>query len=258
MSLDEKTISLVVVDAVSPDPDMENPDIILPNIQAFVDEGIPRLAQAGIDTKIYEFFTDSPSVKADDSIYKAGRVDMQNPDYSIVPVTPHVVLVGGTLGNKHHTAFSSLVRQFNDKGIEFRIDIPFDCTYSFTQEYDSGDSWNDAVVGRSYMPIVSRYACTMQGQSRGEMKPWEGHQQMVEGFLEDYASTVVRHLSVEDDTDIMGAYARELVNLGASAVNPLKQFLAGEGKLVPGVGTFQPTSANYDVARRVLETITRE
>jgi len=258
MSLDEKTVSLVVVDAVSPDPDMENPDLVLPAIQALVDDGLPRLAAAGIDTKVYEFFTDRPSVKADDSIYRAGRVDMQNPDYTIVPATPHVVLVGGSLGNKHYAAFSSLIGQFNEKGQEFRVDIPLDCTYSFTQEYDSGDSWNNAVVGKDYVPIFCRYGVTMQGQSQGEMKTWPTHQQMVDGFLEDYASTVVGHLSIEDDNDIMNGYARELINLGASAVNPLKQFLAGEGKLVPGVGSFQPTRANYDAARRVLETIARE
>ena len=260
MSLEEKTISLVVVDAVSPDPDMENPDLILPNIQAFVDEGVPRLAQVGIDTKIYEFFTDAPAVKADDSIYKAGRVDMQNPDYTIVPVTPHVVLVGGSLGNKHHTAFVSLISQFNDQGKGFRVDIPFDCTYSFTQEYDSGDSWNDAVVGREEMPIFERYNKSMQGQSKSEMKTWVSHQQMVEGIIDNYAVTVVGHLSREDDADIMSGYVKELVNLGASAVNPLKQFLATEGKR--GVdtvrqGEFYPTSANYDAARRVLEEITK-
>ena len=74
------------------------------------------------------------------------------------------------------------------------------------------------------------------------------------------AEKLVGALAVEDISDLMIKYERDLVRIGKEAVNPLKEFLATEGKdwKKEFGGDFSPGGSNYDTARRILSRIVEE
>jgi hypothetical protein len=74
----------------------------------------------------------------------------------------------------------------------------------------------------------------------------------------EYAQKLVGYLAIEDDSDIMLRYEREISSLGSVAVPFLKQFIGTEAEvccLNKDRGVIYPCSTNYEAARRVLEKI---
>ena len=94
-------ITLIVVDAVSPNIE-DDKEIVLPRIQRLIDEGIPKLKDAGLNIKIYEFFLGESKLNHGGT--KIER-DYLGIDYKIDSAPYELILVGGTLGNKHYNAF---------------------------------------------------------------------------------------------------------------------------------------------------------
>jgi hypothetical protein len=154
-----KDISIVVVDAVAYDID-ENPDAALKNIQ--------DLVKSGLTDKMYEF-------RAGESyLSSVGNVKTLDRRYSLDEVTDNIVLVGGSLGNKHASALWQIIKQAEKEGKTPKIHVPLDCTYSFTQEYDSGESWTDGCLGYQEMEILAGY------KKNPQVKIWESSKEMSE------------------------------------------------------------------------------
>lgn len=74
--------------------------------------------------------------------------------------------------------------------------------------------------------------------------------------LVNFATELVRALSVEDLGNMLTQYEQMLVGLGKSVIKPLKEFIATEGKAIAREeGSLYPVKGNYDVARRVMGKI---
>ena len=154
MKQDNKNISLVVVNAVSPDIE-EYPEVALPNIQAVVDRCIT--------SNIYEFFVGSSELKH--SGKKLGANYRRHGELSTLlseTVPGEIILAGGSLGNKHYDVFTALLEAIKAKGHASGIHIPFDCIYSFESKYDSGESWEEGKLANKKMPVFDNYRAALK------------------------------------------------------------------------------------------------
>ncbi len=247
--MDHKTndISLVVVDAVAPDIE-EDPGIALPNIQALIDSGITG--------NIYELYAGRSELKHNGERTKKTELD---PVDTAGKIKGEVILVGGSLGNKHYKVFLSLLNRIGDYTNPV-LHIPFDCTYSFEQKYDSGDSWEEGKIASPDMPVFKKYRQAMRRTgskaSNVDFKLWDRWAQMVDYIQARNAETLVSALSVEDIASVMDQYKARLIRIGQAAVKPLQDFLATEGKRGPEEpGTLYPGAENYAAARKILKRI---
>lgn len=145
---DKNDIALVVVDAIPPDID-DNDDIALANIQ--------RLVQSGIAGIVYEFFTYRPTLGIDDPAIKRQKIKGNDEDYALDGITSDMIIAGGSLGNKHYQAFVSIMAQIRKASRPSSIHIPIDCTCSFENKYDSGESWADGSIGSLDMEVLQKY-----------------------------------------------------------------------------------------------------
>ncbi len=154
MKQDNKNISLVVVDAVAPDIE-DYPEVALSNIQAVVDRGIT--------SNIYEFFVGSSELrhngkKLGGKYRRCGEIS----DILSETVPGEIILVGGSLGNKHYDIFAALLESIKVKEYASGIHIPFDCIYSFESKYDSGESWEEGKLANKDMPVFDRYRVALK------------------------------------------------------------------------------------------------
>ena len=142
-----KRISLVVVNAVSPNIE-ENYDIAFGNIQTLVDEGLAD--------KVYELFIMSSKLK-----HKGYRIKSIS-EFPLEALSGETILAGGSLGNEHYKVFTALLEKAREARIVPSVNIPLDCTYSFTQKDEvSGDNYRKGVLGKLEMPIVDSYRKSM-------------------------------------------------------------------------------------------------
>ena len=136
-------ISLVIIDAVSKNIE-ENGDVALANIKSLVN--------ARLTGKVYDF--SNPPIE---SPYRAMPKKQDGKHYVLDELTKDIIIAGGSLGNEHFSAFVSILQQARDACVAPKIHIPFNCTYSFTNEYDSGEPWTDGCLGRSDMKVFGDY-----------------------------------------------------------------------------------------------------
>jgi hypothetical protein len=149
MKSENNDISLVVIDAVSHNIE-ENGDVALKNIQGLIDSGIAK--------NIYEFLVGESCLRHDGRKIKRRYWEKVKLEDVLPEVSSgKIILVGGSLGNGHYDAFVDLVKQSKETGDGTVIHIPFDCTYSFEERYDSGESWSDGKIGNPKMPIYKKY-----------------------------------------------------------------------------------------------------
>ncbi|MBS3098034.1 hypothetical protein J4209_04545 [Candidatus Woesearchaeota archaeon] len=145
-------IALVVIDAVLPGVE-EDKDIALSRIQKLIDEGVPRLKDAGLNTQIYEFFLMESGLNHDGA--KINR--SVRSDYKINDVPYELILVGGALWSKHYDAFVSLLQQSRKAGKTPKINLPFDCISAFECKHDQGDNWTEGILASPDMPVFDNY-----------------------------------------------------------------------------------------------------
>ena len=197
----QNDISLVVVDAVSPSIEEEG-DIALANIQDMV-----NFYTGGM---VYNFNEGSSHLVHNGKNIVRGpkeTVDISSIIDEIIP--GQIILAGGSLGNEHYIAFTNLIREASKKGRESVIHIPFDCTYSFEQEYDSGESWTDGCIGNQDMPIFQRYRdrtseCggkVIEPNDKGDYGPikvkvqlWDGWQKMADDRRAYFLNKVTKEM----------------------------------------------------------------
>jgi hypothetical protein len=140
-----KNIALVVVESESSDTTIEGGDIVLPNIQ--------NLINTEIASAVYDFSVRQSRLEHDGKYIQLNHKSV----YRIDDLVDEVIIAGGSLGNEHYDVFKALLQQYSNAGKSLHVNIPLNCTYSFTQETDSGDKWNEAILGNQNLPILKKY-----------------------------------------------------------------------------------------------------
>src|SRR3989344_2932464 len=136
----EKTIDLVVIDQVSLDLETDG-DI--------AKDAIDALKNSGVAEKIYQFES------------------WKSKDYTLPRIADDIILAGGILGYRHLNVFKSILSQAREQGAAPVVHIPFDCTYYYQPKGDSGEYYDDGIIGKSQMPVVSEYTNYLQKNSPG-------------------------------------------------------------------------------------------
>ena len=137
-------IALVIVDAVAPDIS-ENP--------AIAKDAIQELTDAKVAGRSYEFFSEYANIKGTDGTEKI------NGDYTLDHPHIELILVGGSLGNKHYDAFKS---QVSGTAASLTIHMPLDCTYAFENDKMDGEAFTRAVQASPDQPIFQKYKAAMR------------------------------------------------------------------------------------------------
>lgn len=84
----------------------------------------------------------------------------------------------------------------------------------------------------------------------------ENNPQLDNEVLVNFAAELVGALAVEDLDNMLTQYEQMLVGIGKSAIKPLQDFIATEGKdLAREQGSLYPVKGNYDAAKRAMSKI---
>lgn len=83
------------------------------------------------------------------------------------------------------------------------------------------------------------------------------HLELDNEALTNFATEIVRALSVEDMSDMLYKYKTMLLRIGEPAIKPLQDFIATEGKdQIREPSSLYPITENYDAARWTLRKLT--
>lgn len=190
----ERNIALLVIDAVASDID-DNPDIAKKNIE--------ELANSPLIATRHWLDNLNPYPNPDTPEY-AEKIARQCPYVqSLIPEKPDpqkdairevaksatdIIIAGGSLRNQHYDAFHFVMAKLRGASRVADIHIPLDCTYSFSQHYDSGESWTDGSLGNPDMPVVKAYPEALQRIAT------PGYRVMVDGSQTSQSSVMTLYI----------------------------------------------------------------
>jgi len=162
-----RNIALVVIDAVSSSID-EDPDVAQPNIEKLAQSPVIGTRYWLNDMNLYpnpgskeydeEKAMECPYLKC----VKKSEDPQKEALKHVAGTATDIILAGGSLRNEHYDAFHFIMAGLRRESRIADIHMPLDCTYSFSQHYDSGESWTQGELGSLEMPVVKAYQDAMR------------------------------------------------------------------------------------------------